>query len=85
MTEFLFYLFYHFRACISTLCTRRVGIPTLPAAGIFLALEFALDKLDVNDWILYGVYAAALAGYIALGLRMFFRKNPQAAERESVP
>ena len=65
-------------------CLKALAL-TLPAAGIFLALEFALDKLDVNDWILYGVYAAALAGYIALGLRMFFRKNPQAAERESVP
>ena len=53
---------------------------TLPAAGILIALEFALDKTDIQDWIIYAVYIAVLGAYIWLGLRMFFKVRDNDAE-----
>ena len=37
-------------------------------AGAVTALEFALDRSPISDWLLYGVFALVMAGYIALGL-----------------
>lgn len=46
-------------------------------AGIVIALEFALDRSPISDWLLYGVFALVMAGYIALGL-VWSRKAEKA-------
>ncbi len=54
-------------------------LSTAVLAGAVVALEFALDRSAIGDGLLYLVYAAVLAGYLALGC-CFARKRPFPSE-----
>jgi len=49
-------------------------LATAVLAGAVVALEFALDRSNLGDGLLYGVYVVVLAGYIGLGCH-FARKS----------
>ena len=45
-------------------------ISVFAAAGIALALEFALDRSTMNKILIYGIYVIVLSIPVALGIRM---------------
>ena len=49
-------------------------LATAVLAGAVVALEFALDRSNIGDGLLYTVYAALLGGYIFLGCRFALRR-----------
>lgn len=49
-------------------------LATAVLAGAVVALEFALDRSNIGDGLLYAVYAALLGGYIFLGCRFALHK-----------
>ncbi len=50
-------------------------LATAVLAGAVVALEFALDRSNIGDGLLYAVYAALLGGYIFLGCRFALKKS----------
>lgn len=57
---------------------RRALITTLCAAAPLVALEFALDKVDISVWLLYAVYLLILAAYLRAAVRMFCQAHEKA-------
>ncbi len=49
-------------------------LATAVLAGAVVALEFALDRSNLGDGLLYAVYAALLGGYVFMGCRFALRK-----------
>nr|MBR4280327.1 prolipoprotein diacylglyceryl transferase [Clostridia bacterium] len=49
-------------------------LATAALSGAVIALEFALDRSNLGDGLLYAVYAVLLGGYICLGSRFALRK-----------
>lgn len=49
-------------------------LATAVLAGAVVALEFALDRSNIGDGLLYAVYAALLGGYIFLGYRFTLKR-----------
>lgn len=49
-------------------------LSTALLAGAVVALEFALDRSNLGDGLLYAVYAALLGGYIFLGCRFALKR-----------
>lgn len=48
-------------------------LATAVLAGAVVALEFALDRSNIGDGLLYAVYAVLLGGYVFLGCRFAAR------------
>ena len=49
-------------------------LATAVLAGAVVALEFALDRSNIGDGLLYAVYAALLGGYIFLGCQFTLKR-----------
>lgn len=49
-------------------------LATAVLAGAVVALEFALDRSNLGDGLLYAVYAALLGGYIFMGCRFALKR-----------
>lgn len=56
-------------------------LATVILSGAVIALEFALDRSNIADGILYAVYALLAAGYLFLGWT-FFRKQEKMVGTE---
>lgn len=53
-------------------------LATAILAGIVVGLEFALDRSNLGDGLLYAAYIAVLGGYIALGCRWTTKRPAEA-------
>lgn len=57
-------------------------VATLLLSGAVIALEFMLDRSNINDWLLYVVYVLIIAAYIFVGLK--WPKRACEAEENNV-
>lgn len=76
--EMIFDLCFALPALLYLARTKKKILLSLLATAVLavavVALEFALDRSNIGDGLLYAVYAALLGGYIFLGCRFALRK-----------
>ena len=80
--EMIFDLIFALPALLYLAGTKKRVVLSLLAtavlAGAVVALEFALDRSNIGDGLLYAVYALLLGGYILLGCRFALRRGEMA-------